>query len=265
MVKRAKRGLPSRQEIVDFIAASPTPVGKREIARAFKVDPAYRVALKGMIKEIERAGEVERGKKRRLAPVDRLPEIGVIEIVAVDIDGEVTARPAMWLGDKPAPKIFVLENRLGGDEVGQRLVARLTRREDGAYEAQVVRLLVGETERVLGVFRRHGEGGRIEPTDRKIKTEYRVVLADTRDAAEGELVLADVLPARRLGQPQARIVERLGHIGDARTISLIAIHTLDIPTVFPPEALAQAEAGHLSSRPYMRRPFVWLTEKDFAS
>ena len=30
-------------------------------------------------------------------------------------------------------------------------------------------------------------------------------------------------------------------------------------------ALAQAEAGHLSSRPSMRRPFVWLTEKDFAS
>jgi ribonuclease R len=276
MAKRPKRGLPSREEIVDFIAASPAPVGKREIARAFKVAPSERVALKGLIKEIERSGQVERGQKRRLAPVDRLPEIGVIEILAVDIDGEVTARPAVWPGDKPPPKIYVLENRLGGDQPGQRAVARLSRRpraensdtetEEEAYEAQVIRLLAGETERVLGVFRRHGDGGRLEPTDRKIKTEYRVALADARDAAEGELVLADVLPARRMGQQQARIVERLGHIGDARTISLIAIHSLDIPTVFPSEAIAEAEAAQpvkLGTRTDLRKtPLVTIDGAD---
>ena len=30
-------GLPSRQQILDFIKESPTPVGKREIARAFGI------------------------------------------------------------------------------------------------------------------------------------------------------------------------------------------------------------------------------------
>src|SRR5262249_44789530 len=127
MAKRGKRGLPSREEILDFIRTSPTPVGKREIARAFKVGPADRVAVKGLIKEIERGGEAERGKKRRLTVPDALPEVGVIEIVAVDLDGEVTARPVAWRSDAPAPHILVLESRLGGDEVGERAVARLTR------------------------------------------------------------------------------------------------------------------------------------------
>src|ERR1700737_4152720 len=127
MAKRTKRHMPSRDEIIDFIATSPTPVGKREIARAFKVDPGDRVALKGLIKDIERSGQVERGPKRRLAPVGALPEIGVVGIVDIDLDGEATARPLDWTSDKPAPKIVVRENRIGGDEIGQRVVARLIR------------------------------------------------------------------------------------------------------------------------------------------
>ena len=41
----------------------------------------------------------------------------------------------------------------------------------------------------------------------------------------------------RLGLKPARIIERLGAMGDARSVSLIAIHTHDIPQEFPPAAL----------------------------
>ncbi len=266
MAKHVKRSLPSREEILDFIATSPNPVGKREIARAFKVAPANRVALKGLIKEIERSGEAERGPKRRLAVPSALPEIAVIEIVATDLDGEMTARPVAWPAAEPPPTIVVLENRLGGDEIGQRSVAKLTRQSDGGYEARIIRLLSGESERVLGVFRRHGEGGRIEPADRKVKNEYRVAARDSRDARDGELVLAEVMAARRLGLQEARIVERLGDTADPRTISLIAIHTHDIPTDFPPDALAQAEAAtavSLKGRTDLRRvPLVTIDGAD---
>ena len=47
--RREAGGLPSREEILEFIAKSPTPVGKREIARAFKLGPRDRVALKGLL------------------------------------------------------------------------------------------------------------------------------------------------------------------------------------------------------------------------
>ena len=70
MAKRVRKGLPTREAILAFIAGSPTPVGKREIARQFKVHPADRVALKGLIKETQRDGAVERGPKRRLAAIE---------------------------------------------------------------------------------------------------------------------------------------------------------------------------------------------------
>ncbi len=245
MAKRVRKGLPTREAILDFIASSPTPVGKREIARQFKVHPADRVALKGLIKEIEREGAVERGPHRRLAAVEALPAIAELEIAAIDLDGEVTALPLAWPEERGTPpKIFVVENRLGADEIGQRVVARLTRLDDGSYEARIVRLIAEGPARVLGVFRRDaGGGGGIEPTDRRAKLEYRVAAGDRHDAQSGELVLAEILPTRRLAAPQARIVERLGDTAEPRTISLIAIHSNDIPTEFPHAALAQAEAA----------------------
>jgi ribonuclease R len=244
MTKRVRKGLPTREAILEFIAGSPTPVGKREIARNFKVHPADRVALKGLIKEIERDGAVERGAHRRLAAPASLPAIAELEIASIDLDGEVTARPLGLPKEASAPPIFVVENRLGADTVGERVVARLTPLEDGSYEARVVRRIAAGLERVLGVFRRDAAGGgRIEPTDRRAKLEYRVAAGDRHDAASGELVLAEILPTRRLAAPQARIVERLGDTAQPRTISLIAIHSNDIPTEFPPEALAQAAAA----------------------
>jgi ribonuclease R len=272
MAARVKRGLPSRDEILAFIAGSATPVGKREIARAFKVAPADRVALKGLIKEIERSGTVERGAKRRLAPVETLPSVGVIEIIAIDIDGEVTARPVAWRDAAPPPRIVVRENRLGADAVGDRILAKLERAEDGTYEAQAIRRLQGETDRVLGVYRQLENAGRIEPTDKRARTEYHVATADTNGAIAGELVLAEIVStdrsgaSRGMGLPRARIVERLGDTANPRTISLIAIHSLDIPTEFPAAAIAQAEAAQpveLGKRTDLRQvPLVTIDGSD---
>jgi ribonuclease R len=267
MTKRVRQALPTREAIMAFIAASPTPVGKRDIARKFKVSPADRVALKGLIKEIERDGAVKRGQHRRLAAADALPAIAELEISAIDLDGEVKARPTGWPPERAAPDIFVVENRLGADEVGERVVARLNRLEDGSYEARVVRLVTEGPARVLGVFRRDASGGgRIEPTDRRAKVEYRVSAADRNGAESGELVLAEILPARRLAPPQGRVVERLGDTAEPRTISLIAIHSNDIPTEFPAAALAQGAAAKpvkLGTRTDLRQtPLVTIDGSD---
>jgi ribonuclease R len=240
--RRALGRLPTREEIIDFIAESPGPVGRRDIVRAFKVPPGERVALKGLIKEVERSGSVERGAKRRLAPIGGFPEIGIIEITAIDLDGEMTARPLAWRGEDAPPKIYVVAERgapaLG---VGERAVVRFARLSDSTYEARIIRALGGAPDRVLGIFRRDRDGGRLEPTDRKIRNEFRIALADADGATDGEIVLAEVLPGRRLGLPQARVVERIGDSADPRAFSLIAIHAHGIPTEFPADALRLAE------------------------
>jgi ribonuclease R len=70
-------------------------------------------------------------------------------------------------------------------------------------------------------------------------------------AVPGEIVLAEPLPQRRPGLRPARVVERLGAMAGARAVSLIVMHTHDVPRDFPPPALAEAERA--SAVPLGRR------------
>jgi len=124
--------------------------------------------------------------------------------------------------------------------IGERAVVRFVRRDDKSWEARIIRALGGAPDRVLGIYRQGREGGRLMPTDRKLRSEFRIALSDSAGAQEGEIVLAEVRASDRLGLPEARVVERLGDSADPRSFSLIAIHTHGIPTAFAPEALALA-------------------------
>ncbi|CAO3414182.1 ribonuclease R [Azospirillum endophyticum] len=239
---------PSKDTILAFIRSSTTPVGKREIARAFKLSgSADREMLKDLLRELEADGTVERGRNKRMAPPQSLPAVAVLLITGVDAEGELSARPLTWTGEGNPPRIFLSRERKSRGEdkpltVGDTLLAKLARINDRLYEARVIRRIDGEREgRILGIYRPSADGGRIHPTDRRHKTEFLVLPPNRGDAEPGDLVFADILPAGRAGQPQARVVERLGSTDEPRAFSLIAIHAHGIPTIFPHAALREAE------------------------
>jgi ribonuclease R len=53
--KPPERPFPTREEVLAFIRESKGPVGKREIARAFQIRGAERLALKELLKELGRS------------------------------------------------------------------------------------------------------------------------------------------------------------------------------------------------------------------
>jgi ribonuclease R len=189
----------------------------------------------------------------------RLPETAVVVVTGTDPDGDPIARAATWdSADGPSPVIFMAAEPPGRPALapGERVLARLRPAGPGRYEGRTVRRLTDAPGRVLGVYRAtapHGAsarspgGGRIIPTDRRAKAEWVVPPGEDGGAADGEIVLAEPLPHHRLGLKPARIVERLGAMGDARSVSLIAIHTHDIPQEFPAPALAEAERAQATT------------------
>ncbi|MFY7962244.1 MAG: ribonuclease R, partial [Elsteraceae bacterium] len=132
----------------------------------------------------------------------------------------------------------------GAPSAGDRLLVRLEREGPRKYSAIAIRRLDKRTERCVGQFARDGRrGGTIRPTDRRQKEELSVGPEDTMDAADGELVLAEVNPALTMGARHAVVIERLGPLGAPKSISLIAILANNIPTEFPVAAVKEAVRG----------------------
>ncbi len=244
--RRKQAPLPTREKILEFIRELPVPVGKREIARAFGIKGADRIGLKAMLKQLEREGDVDRGKHRRMASPGALDEVATLTVLGPDADGELLAAPSDLGSDAKAPKIFLHGERLAKPALarGDRVLARLKRIDDTSYEARVIRRLPALPARIVGVYERADDGtGRIRPASKKSRNEFRVASADSGGARPGEIVLAQALPGQRHGLPQARIVQRLGPQGGPHSASLLAIYEHDIPVAFDAEAQAIAAAA----------------------
>lgn len=175
-----------------------------------------------------------------------MPETIIVEIFGTDLDGEPLARPVPWSGPGKPPLIVMAPERRGQPALapGEKVLARLRQISPDKFEGRTLRRLSTAPGRVLGIYHGAPNGpGRIQPANRREKTEWLVPAGETASAQPGELVLAEPLPHSRLGLRPARIVERLGEAGDPRSASLVAIHTHGIPETFPPAAIAEAEAA----------------------
>ena len=256
MARPAMGELPTREALRRFISEASGRVGKREIARAFGLGPEHRAALRDLLGEMGRAGEVAPAGAKRFRPVGRLAEAMVVQVTGTDPEGDAIARPVDWDGAGPAPTVLMHPEPRGTPALapGERVLARLRGLPGGRYEGRTLKRLSDSPGRLLGVFRSapasepgrravRAEAGRLVPTDRRQKAEWSIPPGETLDAEPDEIVLAEPLPSPGYGLKPARVVERLGRVGDARSVSLISIATHDIPHVFPPACLAEAEAA----------------------
>jgi ribonuclease R len=238
--------IPTKAEILDWVAAHPTQTSKRDIAKAFGIKGAERIDLKAVLRQLEADGHLEK-RKRTYRDPEKLPPVSVLEVRAPDGDGDLFARPMEWHGEGVEPVVLVLprasDPALGA---GDRILARLTfvQEDSHSYEARLIRRIGTNPRRILGVFRKTAEGGRIVPVDKSGATEWQVAEAARHGARDGELVEAEQAgPKTRMGLPRARVIERLGDPSAPRAVSLIAIHQHGIPDDFPDDVMAEANAA----------------------
>ena len=221
------------------------PVGKREIARAFQITGERRADLRKLLADLTQTGEVDRGRGRRVAPPKALPEVAIVEIAGLDEDGDPLCRPIEWRDQGRPPRIILKSGKRGISDlaVGNRVLVQLKRLSPELYEARPIRKLETGAARVLGIFERVGGGARLRSTDKRNRADLVVLPQNEAGAEPGELVVAELLPATRMGLRQARILIRLGDGSSPGAISLIAIHSRELPTEFSQAALAEADAA----------------------
>ncbi len=261
--------IPSKEEILQWISDNPTLTSKRDISRAFGIKGAARIDLKRLLKELQAEGHLEKRRKTYRDP-DRLPPVSVLQVSGQTPDGDLLAQPMEWLGEGDAPVVLFIP-RASDPALGEgdRILARLNevKGEDHQYEARLIRRIGTNPLKILGVFRKRTEGGRIVPIDKGDGKEWQVPEDATNGAKDGELVEAEQSgPKTRMGLPRARVVQRLGDPSAPKAVSLIAIHQHGIPDDFPDEVIAEADAmkpAGLKAREDMRdMPLITIDPHD---
>lgn len=260
--------LPSKTDILTWVRENPEKASKRDIARAFNVKGAARIPLKQLLREMHTEGSLKKSGHKAFRGDGDMPPVAMLRVLGPDADGDLTAEPAQWEDEGDPPRIMIVEKQ--GDPAlakGDRMLARLrpSDTDKGVYEARMIKKISGGAQRALGVFRAEGSGGRLVPVDRKTD-EMQIGAGDTLDAEDGELIEVETLPGPRMGLKRGRVVERLGDPGAARSVSLIAIHTHDIPNAFPDAVLAEAAAAKpatMKSREDLRHlPLITIDPSD---
>lgn len=241
------QGMPSRQQVLDFIAQSDEPAGKREIARAFGLKGTEKIALKALLKDMAEEGLID-GNRTAFHRMGGVPRVTVLRVVDIE-DGDVIAIPDTWAPDDatPPPRLRVMEQRAKGGRAkaesagalrnGDRVLARTEETATG-WIAHPMKKLPANEDQMLGVVELDGTGkGWLAPVDKRVRNSVQI--SDLGGAEAGQLVLAE--PAGRSPRAGVKVTAVLGDPLAPRAFSLIAIHKHGIPFAFPANALEEAQ------------------------
>src|SRR3982751_3510477 len=235
MPRKRSTGLPSRKQILDFIASSDQPAGKREIARAFGLSGQDKIDLKRLLKDMADEGLIDSSPGRAFHQSGGVPKVTVLRISQVDDSGHVFAVPEQWHAETPPPRLRLLERGKSALGIGDRVLSR-TEQKGESWVAHPLKKLERSAGLVRGVVKREGERFWLSPVDKKERRESSI--ADLKDAEAGDLVLCEV--SGRPPRVSARVDAVLGDPFAPRSFSLIAIHKHGLHTEFALEVIAEA-------------------------
>lgn len=244
MPSRRPPGLPSREQVLEFLQSGESTAGKREIAKAFGLKGTEKIALKSLLKDMAEDGLID-GKKSAYHRMGGVPKVTVLRVFEIE-DGEAHAIPDAWSPDDgaPPPRLTVVEgkkgkggNRFPALKVGDRILAR-TEETGRGWRAHPMKKLPARTDGLMGVVEIDKTGkGWLSPIDKRVRTSSPI--ADLGGAEAGQLVLAE--PAGKSPRSGVKVIEVIGDPLAPKAFSLIAIAKHGIPHVFPEAALDEAQ------------------------
>jgi len=261
---RFAKGVPDRETLLKFIRES-GETDKAAIARAFGLKGEDRRVLRALLQTLETDGTLGKRGRKGFAEAGALPEVGVADVVDRSTDGDLLVK--LTKGDD-APLVPLApggDPKSGAPGMGDRLLVRFVKLENGETEARLIKRLGQSAHRILGVIRKSNREVRVEPVDRK--TKDTLLLPQGENVRDGDLVLAQIEShGSRYGPKHGKLLEIVGREDEPRAYSLIAIHTHGIPMGFPEGAEAEAEAAEpptLSGREDLREvPLITIDPMD---
>ena len=225
---------PSRQSILDLLAAQDAPTNPEELAVQLRVGPEAIIPLRRRLAAMQRDGQILQNRKGGLMPVSRL------DLVAGKVAGHRDGF-GFLLPDDATGDIFLPPREMQKVMHGDRVLVRRTGTDSrGRTEGSIVevtaranRILVGRLVNERGVLL-------VVPEDQRIKHDVMIQPGGTMGATPGQVVSAEIIePPSQHTPPIGRVVEILGEVDDPGMEIEIAVRKFDVPHQFSEELLRE--------------------------
>ena len=259
-----KSQLPTRDQILELILNSRGTVGRREIARTFGLRGSDRNWLRQELKNLKKEGLIG-GDRRRMTRPDEIPNVTVIEVSHIDSHGDALCIPLKH-NNRLSPATIYLSirpNNPVNPGVGDRVLARLKKMQDGSYEAVPIRVLPSTPVKIIGLIHATKNGATITSIARSDRQDLYVKKENLLGATDGDYVVAQRISN---SQREARVIERLGAKDDPYIVSLLVLRSKNVPINFDSETTVLAKSKTVpelgSRRDFRETPFVTIDGHD---
>src|SRR5438874_1816876 len=265
-----------REQVLSLVARKDyRPLNKIDIGRKLDLTASQRVALRKILRELERAGEIARIRKNRY----------VLPAEADLVAGKLSIHPAGYGFLSPEksgePDVFIAAENIGTAMHGDRVVARISRdaphdRIKGRREGRIIRILERAHDTIVGTLQRSRNFYYVVPDDPRFV--HDIYVRPERDQQQGTsanvgdkvVVRLDVWESRHVN-PEGEIIDVLGPASAPGIDMLSIIRKYHLPAEFPKDVLDQAEriseeidAGQLEEREDLREQFIVTIDPDDA-
>jgi len=265
-----------REQVLSLVARKDyRPLNKIDIGRKLDLTASQRVALRKILRELERAGEIARIRKNRY----------VLPAEADLVAGKLSIHPAGYGFLSPEksgePDVFIAAENIGTAMHGDRVVARVSRdtpsdRIKGRREGRVIRILERAHDTIVGTLQRSRNFYYVVPDDPRFVHDFYVhpepdqQPGNAANVGDKVVVRLDAWESRHIN-PEGEIIEVLGPASMPGIDMLSIIRKYHLSVEFPKDVLGQAERipeqvdeRQLEGREDLREQFIVTIDPDDA-
>jgi len=265
-----------REQVLSLVARKDyRPLNKIDIGRKLDLTASQRVALRKILRELERAGEIARIRKNRY----------VLPAEADLVAGKLSIHPAGYGFLSPEksgePDVFIAAENIGTAMHGDRVVARVSRdtpsdRIKGRREGRVIRILERAHDTIVGTLQRSRNFYYVVPDDPRfvhdiyVHPEPNQQPGNAANVGDKVVVRLDAWESRHIN-PEGEIIEVLGPASMPGIDMLSIIRKYHLSVEFPKDVLGQAERipeqvdeRQLEGREDLREQFIVTIDPDDA-
>src|SRR5213595_2620578 len=276
----AINGRKIREQVLALLARKDyRPLDKTDIGRKLDLTASERVALRKILRELERAGQIARIRKNRyVLPAEADLIAGKLSIHQFGYGFRTPETPG-------GPDVFIAAENIGTAMHRERVVARISRdaphdRIKGRREGRIIRILERAHDTIVGTLQRSRNFYYVVPDDPCFVHDIyvRPVAAVQEDGrSETAATVCDKVVVRlddwqsRHVNPEGEIIEVLGPASAPGVDVLSIVRKYHLPTEFPSDVLEQAEriperveAQQIAGREDLRNQFIVTIDPDDA-